>query len=132
MVIAGPLPMIEYRPMRSPPSTLSSRKALPSPRSFRNVEIGVSRSAANSHETGIRLPPRVRLRKSGFVGSMSSTVVIASPAALVAAPQQSLQRLLAVQRAFQPVQLLPEPPQRLLDGPAVAPADLQPQVHRTA
>src|SRR3954471_1803167 len=60
--------MNDQRPTCWPCSADSSRKAGPSPRSFRNAETGVSQSSMKLWVTGIRLWSPVRARASSRVG----------------------------------------------------------------
>src|SRR3954447_3451684 len=63
--------MNEQRPTRWPCSADSSRKAGPSPRSFRNAETGVSQSSMKEWVTGTRLWSPSIARASSSVGETS-------------------------------------------------------------
>ena len=63
--------MNDQRPTCWPCSADSSRKAGPSPRSFRNAETGVSQSSMKECVTGIRLWSPVSARASSSVGETS-------------------------------------------------------------
>src|SRR5690348_12947214 len=63
--------MNDQRPTRWPCSADSSRKAGPSPRSFRNAETGVSQSSMKLWRTGIRLWSPASSRASWRLGVTS-------------------------------------------------------------
>src|SRR5437870_7345406 len=108
--------------MRSPPSTLSSRNAPPSARSFANAETGVSRSASRSRTTG------TSVRVFVFV---VSTVVMSCLLAQNKNPRPITGRGLVVPPDLGPPSLAdPQPPlsrSALSNGglPGVASADLR-------
>src|SRR5262249_13592468 len=140
----GWAPRKEYRATFSAPSTLSNKNARGRSRSRRNAEIGVSRSASTSHDTGTRFPSRARRSNSCVPGSSASALAIVPPRCTLAAAgtllrlaeppsggpgrlEQCLETVSVPDRRLQPGKLLAKYLQRLSDLLAVEPANLRPQ-----